>query len=287
MGLARVTCVMAIRAAALALILCVVAPAVPAAAEQTDAQKLFRKRLLNDRGVKPDIKRVLRNGGFVDRDIRFGDLTGDGKSDALVLVNQGGSAGRIALFVYSAHPPRDSDGGGGNMLRIRYKNQNLYRARASLKQTSARRPQGAVVYSTPVYDPGDELNDPGAHKVVEVRWRTRKSRFGVESRRIIDRVRSRFCAKSGDYCTKTIKSPRGRIYLELRSVSFNGRYTLCVTPPGGTTECRFFTLRRSGDRFVSQVRWAANFPDGGPGRYKVVWRLGAQQLGPALGFRRD
>ena len=287
MGPARVTCVMPIRAVALAVLLCVVGPAVPAAAEQTDAQKLFRKRLLNDREVKPEIKRVLRNGGFVDRDIRFGDLTGDGKSDALVLVNQGGSAGRIALFVYSAHPPRDNDGGGGDMLRIRYKNQNLYRARASLKQPSTRRPQGAVVYSTPVYDPGDELSDPGARKVVEVRWRPRKSRFGVESTRIVDRVRSRFCAQSGDYCTQTIKSQRGRIYLQLRSISFNGRYTLCVTPPDGETECRFFTLRRSGDRFVSQVRWAANFPDGGPGRYKVVWRLGAQQLGPALGFRRD
>ena len=84
-----------------------IVPAVPAAAEQTRAQKLFRKRLLNDRGVSADVKRVLRNGGFVDRDIRFGDVTGDGKSDALVLVNQGGSAGRIALYVYSSHKPRN------------------------------------------------------------------------------------------------------------------------------------------------------------------------------------
>jgi hypothetical protein len=287
MGLARVTCVMPIRAVALAVLLCVVAPAVPAAAEQTDGQKLFRKRLLNDRDVKPEIKRVLRNGGFVDRDIRFGDLTGDGKSDALVLVNQGGSAGRIALFLYSAHPPRDNPGGRGDELRIRYKNQNLYRARATLKQASAERPNGAIVYSTPVYDPGDELNDPGAREVVEVRWRPRKSRFGVESRRTVDRVRSRFCAQSGDYCTRTIKSKRGRIFLEIRSVTISGRYTLCVTTPEGMQECRFFTLRRTGDRFESHVGWAANFPDGGPGRYEVVWRLGADQLGPALGFRRD
>jgi hypothetical protein len=287
MTLARVTCVMPIRAAALALLVCVAMPAVPATAAQTDAQKLFRKRLLNDRGVKPEIKRVLRNGGFVDRDIRFGDLTGDGKSDALVLVNQGGSAGRIALYVYSAHRPRDNDGGGGDELRIRYKNQNLYRARAGLKRASAERPNGAIVYKTPVYDRGDELNDPGAREVVEVRWRPRKSRFGVESRRTVDRVRSRFCAQSGDYCTRTIKSKRGRIFLEIRSVTLSGRYTLCVTPPGGMTDCRFFTLRRNGDRFESHVGWAANFPDEGPGRYKVVWRLGADQLGPALGFRRD
>ena len=278
---------MALRVTALALLLCVVAPAVPAAAEQTQAQKLFRKRLLNDRKVKPEIKQVLRNGGFVDRDIRFGDLTGDGKSDALVLVNQGGSAGRIALFVYSSHRMRRGDGGGGDELRIRYRKQDLYRATARLKDATAERPNGAIVYKTPVYDPGDELSDPGARRVVEVRWRTRKARFGVESARTVDRVRSRFCSQTGDYCTETIKSERGRIFLELRSLSFNGRYTLCVTPPGGETDCRFFTLRRNGDRFVSHVGWAANFPDGGPGRYRVVWRLGEQELGPALAFRRD
>jgi len=286
MGIARVTCVMALRVTALALLVFVVAPAVPAAAEQSSAQKLFRKRLLNDREVKPEIKRVLRTGGFVDRDIRFGDLTGDGKSDAVVLVNEGGSAGRIALYVYSSHRPADSDGGGGDELRIRYKNQRLYRARARLKAASSRRPRGALVYSTPVYDPGDELNDPGARRVIEVRWRPRRSRFRIQRDRTIDRVRSRFCAQSGDYCTRTIKSKRGRIFLEIRSVSFNGRYTLCVTPPDAGTDCRRFTLRRSGDRFVSHVGWAANFPDGGVGRYEVVWRLGADQLGPALGFRR-
>ena len=86
----RVTCGMAIRLSALALLLFVIVPAVPAVAEQTKAQKLFRQRLLNDRTVSAEVKRVLRNGGFVDRDIRFGDLTGDGKSDALILVNLSG-----------------------------------------------------------------------------------------------------------------------------------------------------------------------------------------------------
>jgi hypothetical protein len=287
MAIQRVSSVMVLRATALALLLFVVAPAVPAGAEETRAQKLFRKRLLNDRGVSPDIKRVLQGGGFVDRDIRFGDLTGDGKSDALVLVNQGGSSGRVALYVFSSHKPRSGDGGGGDELRIRYKAQRLYRARASLKQPSAKRPRGALVYKTPVYDPGDELNDPGATRVVEVRWRARRSRFRVKDRRVVDRVRKRFCAETGDFCTETIKSDRGHIFLELRSLSFNGRYTLCVTPPGGSTDCRFFTLRRNGDRYISHVRWRANFPDGGIGRYKVVWRLGADRLGPALGFRRD
>ena len=274
------------RAVALAILAFLLVPALPAAAEQTQAQKTFRRHLLADRNVSPEIKQVLRNGGFVDRDIRFGDLTGDTKDDAVVLVNQGRSAGRIAIFVFSSHRSRRSDGGGGSELRIRYKNQNLYRARASLKGMGEKRPNGAVVYSTPVYDLGDELNDPGARKVVEVRWRPKRRRFGVASTRTVDRVRSRFCARSGDYCTETIKSQRGAVYLQLRSISIEGTYTLCVTPPSGrAAACRRFTLRRSGDRFVSNVRWAANFPDGGTGRYQVVWKLGAQKLGPTLGFR--
>ena len=282
----RVSCVMALRTAALALLALVLVPAVPAAAEETQAQKVFRKRLLSDREVAPEVKRVLRTGGFVDRDIHFGDLTGDDRSDAVVLVNDGGSAGRIALYVYSSHRLRRRDGAGGGELRIRYRNENLYRARAALERPGEERPYGAVVYRTPIYDPGDELSDPGATRVVEVRWRARRRTFGVASRRVVDRVRRRYCSRTGDYCTETIKSQRGVIYLELRSRGFNGRYTLCVTTPAGSTDCRFFTLRRTGDEFVSHVRWAANFPDGGTGRYRVVWRLGAQKLGPTLGFRR-
>jgi hypothetical protein len=273
------------RGVALGLLAFLAVPAAPAPADQTRPQQLFRKRLLNDRSVAPEIKRVLRSGGFVDRDIRFGDLTGDGRSDAVVLVNDGGSAGRIAIYVYSSHRARRGDGGGGSELRIRYRNQNLYRARASLKRMSAERPQGALVYSTPVYDPGDELSDPAARRVVEVRWRPRRNRFGVADRRTVDRVRSRYCARTGDFCTETIKSRRGVIYLELRSPTLRGRYNLCVTTPGGDEDCRRFTLRRSGDRYVSHVRWTANFPNGGAGRYKVLWLLGRQQLGPALGFR--
>ena len=192
---------MVLRALAIALLVLVAAPVVPAAAEQTQPQKLFRKRLLNDRAVSAEIKQVLRSGGFVDRDIRFGDLTGDGKSDAVVLVNQGGSAGRIALYVYSSHRTGRRDGGGGTELRIHYKNQHLYRARASVRGMGPKRPQGAVIHRTPIYDPGDELSDPGAERVVEVRWRVRRARFGIASTRTVDRVRSRYCARSGDYCT--------------------------------------------------------------------------------------
>lgn len=282
----RVTSVMVRRASALVLLASVLVAAAPAAAEETRPQRVFKNRLLDDRSVSRDVKRALRNGGFVDRDIDFGDLTGDGRSDAVVLVNDGGSAGRIAIYIFSSHRPRRSDGGGGSELRIRYRNQNLYRARASLRGASAKRPNGAVVYSTPVYDEGDELSNPGARRYVEVRWRTRRNRFGVVSRRTVDRVRRRYCSPTGDVCTRTIKSRRGAVYLGMSSPSLTGRYTLCVTPPGKrVADCRFFTLRRRGDGFVSHVRWSTNFPDGGKGRYRVVWKLGRQRLGPALGFR--
>ena len=49
MAIPRVTSVMVLRGIALALLLFVLVPAVPAAAEETRAQKLFRNRLLNDR----------------------------------------------------------------------------------------------------------------------------------------------------------------------------------------------------------------------------------------------
>ena len=146
---------------ALALLLFVIVPAVPAAAEQTAAQKLFRKRLLNDRAVSTEVKRVLRNGGFVDRDIRFGDVTGDGKSDALVLVNEGGSAGPDRAVRLQLAQAARNDGGGGDELRIRFKRQSLYRARASLKRTSTKRPRGAVVYRTPGLRPRRRAERPG------------------------------------------------------------------------------------------------------------------------------
>jgi hypothetical protein len=265
------------RSVAIAVLAAVLAPAAPAAGEESAPQKLFRKRLLRDAAVSREVKGVLRHGGFVDRNIRFSDLTGDGKSDAVVLVNQGGAAGRIALYVYSSHETRE--------LRVVYRNQHLYRARAKLRRAGPGRPHGSVVFRVPLYDPGDILSDPGAWRKVELRWRARRSllrRFNTET---IDNVRARYCSDDRDFCTRALKTAAGKVYLELRSISLHGRYTLCVTTPARHTDCRPFTLRRVGDEFVSRVRWTANFPDEGRGRYSVTWQLGPQRLGPPLGFR--
>jgi hypothetical protein len=142
-----------------------------AAARQTAAQELFRDKLLDDRSVTRDVKTRLRKGGFVDRRVTFEDLTGEGRSDAIVLVHSGGSAGRIALYVFSA--------GTGEDLRIVYRNQELFRATATVRA-------GSLFYRVPRYERGDELCCPAAEQETELRWSSRTKRFRVVSRRTIE-----------------------------------------------------------------------------------------------------
>jgi hypothetical protein len=60
-------------------------------AAPSKSQALFKKTLLADAKTTSDVKRLLsEGGGFVAPDITFQDLTGDGRSDAVVLVDSGG-----------------------------------------------------------------------------------------------------------------------------------------------------------------------------------------------------
>ena len=114
---------------------------------------------------------TLKKGGFVSRDVLFADLTGEGKDDAVVTVASGGSAGVIALYVFSA--------GSGKDLQIVYRNQRLYRAAAQIN------PGPALVYLLPQYADGDELCCPSAYRQTELKWSAKQKRFGVASRRTI------------------------------------------------------------------------------------------------------
>lgn len=107
----------------------------------------------------------------MDRAIVFTDLTGEGKDDAVVTVHSGGSAGRIALYVFSA--------GTGTDLKIAYRNQRLYRAEARV----ASGPQ--LVYSVPMYDAGDDVCCPSAFRETALKWSASKKKFGVASRRTV------------------------------------------------------------------------------------------------------
>ena len=160
------------RALVIAVLACLTtAPAAEAAL--TPAQKLFRSKLLASSLVSKNVKVTLKKGGFVDRRILFDDLTGEGKDDAVVMVHSGGSAGRIALYVFSAGTGRD--------LKVVYRNQRLYRARARLVEPAQ------FVYERPRYAAGDPLCCPSSVLATTLGWRPDSKRFVVTDRRTLDR----------------------------------------------------------------------------------------------------
>ena len=123
-------------------------------AAPTKSQALFKKTLLADAKTTSDVKRLLsEDGGFVAPDIAFEDLTGDGRSDALVLVDSGGVAGAVALYVFSTDgQPAESD------LRAVYRSQRLYRV--SLRASGA-----TLTMRTPRFAEGDDVCCPA--KIVQ------------------------------------------------------------------------------------------------------------------------
>jgi hypothetical protein len=118
-------------------------------ATPTKSQVFFTKTLLDDPKTSAAVKTLLsQRGGFVVPDIVFADLTGDGRSDAVVLVDTGGVAGAVALYVFSTDgEPAESD------LRAVYRSQRLYRA-------SVRTADGSLTVRTPRFAAGDDVCCP-------------------------------------------------------------------------------------------------------------------------------
>ncbi len=128
-------------------------------AAPSKSQELFRKTLLDDPRTTSAIKRLLTDGGgFVAPDTAFADLTGDGRSDALVLVETGGVAGAVALYLFS------TDGKAADSpLRAVYRSQRLYRATVEAA--------GAVLkLRTPKFAPGDDVCCPARITQREYTW---------------------------------------------------------------------------------------------------------------------
>ncbi len=123
-------------------------------AAPSKSQALFKKTLLADAKTTTAIKELLRDGGgIVAPDTTFADLTGDGRSDAVVLVDTAGVAGAVALFVFSTHgEAEESD------LRAVYRSQRLYRADSEVAD-------GALIVRTPRFAQGDDVCCPA--KVVQ------------------------------------------------------------------------------------------------------------------------
>ena len=261
-------------------------------AAPSEAQTLFRQKLLDAPKVSKEIKTKLRNGAFVDRNVMFADLTGEGRADAVVTVNSGDSAGRIALYVFSA-------GDSGGDLVLVYRNERLYRVRARIEQAPLQpgQPQdqdrpGTLFFRVPLYDIGDDLCCAARARETELRWDATKKRFFVFKRRIVAREpeRTTFCTDGNRVCTATRR--KGRVVLlDLRARGLRGEYQLCVTDPRLRNECHNFQLARSKDDdalFVSTVRWSKEFKSAGRGLYSVCWRQSLTSekcIGPRLNFR--
>src|SRR3954454_11042514 len=134
--------------------------AVPATAQQkpSNPQSLFKATLLDYANTSKDVKSMLRSGrGFVEPSPVFADVTGDGKSDALVRVMTGGAGGAVAVYVLS------TDGTTGSDLKVVMRNQRLYRA--TLRVNAAH-----LVVRVPVYRAGDALCCPSRARDRTYAW---------------------------------------------------------------------------------------------------------------------
>lgn len=97
---------------------------------------------------------------------------------------------------------------------------------------------------------------------------------------------SSYCSPTGDYCHSAVKRD-GVVRIMLHTFSFRGRVRVCVTDPDRERSCKRFRLRARRDGiFGFRVRWSRHFPNGGRGTYRVRFRYGGSQLGPADRFRR-
>jgi hypothetical protein len=157
------------RGAALALALAVAAPAGPAAAQTATGtpQALFTRMILQDAKAAKEIRDALRaHRVFVDPDVTFTELTGDGRQDAIARVDSGGAGGTIAVYVFSAD--------GGKKLRPVYRSQRLYRALVSTQGTT-------LLVRTPQYGAADDLCCPPAFTQRSLTWSANAHRLVLRS----------------------------------------------------------------------------------------------------------
>lgn len=146
-----------------------------AGAAPSRSQELFTRTLLDDARTTGTVKALLRERkGYVAPDIEFTDLTGDGRSDAIVLVETGGATGAVALYVLSTHG-EDED----SALRAVFRSQRLYRA-------SAEASAGALVLRTPRYAAGDDVCCPDRVTERVYAWNDRDETLRRRSSRTID-----------------------------------------------------------------------------------------------------
>jgi hypothetical protein len=118
----------------------------------------FRETILADAKTTSAIKKLLTaRGGFVDPASQYGDLTGDGKADAVVRVDSGGAAGSVAVYVFTAQ------GSSSGKLHIAYRNQQQYRV-------TVRIDQGTLTLIRPAWTKGDDVCCPRKLRLQDYVW---------------------------------------------------------------------------------------------------------------------
>lgn len=143
-----------------------------ATADQSQTQQFFKGRLLADKATSKEIAGLLRTGeAFVDRQVRFRDLTGDDKTDAVVRVQSGGAEGAIALYVFST-----DTGKKGGELAVIFRSQELLRAETRIRH-------GVLRYRSARPQPGDKVCCPSKLAESRARWQERRHRLKVVERR--------------------------------------------------------------------------------------------------------
>lgn len=139
----------------------------PARAEPTESQRFFAERLIEDPGTAEHVRDLLGKGGFVDERVRFTDLTGDGRSDALVRVHSGGAEGVVAIYIFSTE--------GADELRAVFRSESLSRAVTRIRK-------GRVSYRYARYSPTDPICCPSRIGESRLRWQRKRERFVVAKR---------------------------------------------------------------------------------------------------------
>jgi hypothetical protein len=146
---------------------------VPASAQDDTPQDLFKKVLVADPKLASGVKRLLEtNAGFVSPSPVFADLTGDGKSDAVVTVDNGGAAGVVAAYVLSAEGSAKGD------LRVALRNQSLYQGRVRVSGTT-------LTIAEPLWSRGDDVCCPRRATERDYAWDAAKKAFTRRATRTV------------------------------------------------------------------------------------------------------
>jgi hypothetical protein len=146
---------------------------VPASAQDETPQDLFKKVLVADPKLASGVKRLLdTNAGFVSPTPVFADLSGDGKSDAVVTVDNGGAAGVVAAYVLTAEGSAKGD------LHVALRNQSLYQGRVRVSGTT-------LTIAEPLWSRGDDVCCPRRATERDYAWDAAKKAFTRRATRTV------------------------------------------------------------------------------------------------------